>query len=260
VSQQALIGLGANLLDPIASLNSALERLADLATIDIERVSTVCQSQPIGGPPNQAPFANAVATLTTTLRPHQLLDALLAVEKSLGRERTVEWGPRTIDLDLLLFGDQQIADPQLTVPHPRMAVRSFVLQGAAEISPAWRHPWIARTMAELWDTWQRGPQAIAVCGDPAERQQLLAHLLAAVPALAEHRVAEIGDLRSVVEISASRGAAHRASRLAVVVRHELVAGDSAWLPGPTLCVDLASPRLVRRDLAAAITDAWPDLG
>jgi len=147
----ALIGLGSNLGDRRAALDQAIARLADTPGLDLKAVSSYHETAPVGGPPNQGPFLNAAAALQVeaTLDPFALLDRLLSIEREAGRVRDVRWGPRTIDLDLLLFGDRIIDAPSLKVPHPRMAERRFVLEPLAEIAPEARDPRSGRTVAEL---------------------------------------------------------------------------------------------------------------
>ena len=130
----AYVGLGSNLGDR----ESMITRAADL--IDAVRLSTIRETEPWGYE-DQPSFLNAVAEVETELAPRPLLDRLLDVEKSLGRERAgPRWGPRTIDLDLLLYGELAVDEPGLTVPHPRLAGRLFVLEPLAELAPAQKIP------------------------------------------------------------------------------------------------------------------------
>lgn len=130
----AYVGLGANLGDREAALRTALRSLEDLPAVRVRRVSSLYQTAPVGVT-EQPEFLNAVAEVETMLSAPALLHALLDIENRLGRMRTVRWGPRVIDLDLLLYGDAQIALPELTVPHPRLRERAFVLVPLAEIAP-----------------------------------------------------------------------------------------------------------------------------
>jgi 2-amino-4-hydroxy-6-hydroxymethyldihydropteridine diphosphokinase len=130
----AYVGLGSNLGDRERLVREAAE------LIGATRLSTVIETEPWGYE-NQPRFLNAVAELETRLTPRQLLDHLLDVERRLGRERVgPQWGPRTIDLDLLLYGDETIDEPGLVVPHPRLAEREFVLRPLAELVPALKIP------------------------------------------------------------------------------------------------------------------------
>jgi 2-amino-4-hydroxy-6-hydroxymethyldihydropteridine diphosphokinase len=125
------IGLGSNLGDREAALRGALELLGD----DVVAVSSFRETDPVGYL-DQPRFLNAVAALETGLEPRELLDRLLEVERELGRTRNgPRFGPRTIDLDLLLYGDLVIDEPGLVVPHPRLAERRFVLEPLAELDP-----------------------------------------------------------------------------------------------------------------------------
>jgi 2-amino-4-hydroxy-6-hydroxymethyldihydropteridine diphosphokinase len=127
------VGLGSNLGDREDNLSRALERLEELGPV---RVSRVRETDPVGIT-DQPRFLNAVAEVETELPARELLVRLLAIERSLGRDRATEvrWGPRTIDLDLLLYGDETIDEPGLTVPHPRLAERRFVLEPLCELDP-----------------------------------------------------------------------------------------------------------------------------
>jgi 2-amino-4-hydroxy-6-hydroxymethyldihydropteridine diphosphokinase len=127
------IGLGSNLGDRADHIRAALRELEATGDAHVLRSSTLHETAPVGGPAGQPPYLNAVAELATDLTPHDLLKRLLAIEVAHGRERSVPNGPRTLDLDLLLFRDCVIDDPDLTVPHPRMWQRLFVMQPLAEI-------------------------------------------------------------------------------------------------------------------------------
>ncbi len=129
------IGLGSNLEDPRQQVSQALTELAQLADCQLVTASSLYRSDPVG-PPGQPDYINAVACLETTLEAHALLDALQAIEQAHDRVRKIHWGPRTLDLDLLLYGDQTISTERLTVPHAFMTERSFVLWPLTEIAPA----------------------------------------------------------------------------------------------------------------------------
>ena len=129
----AYVGLGANLGERETALRSALAAIGRLPGTRVTRVSPLYGSAPVdaGGPD----YLNAVAELTTTLAPQALLEALQAIERGAGRERPYRNAPRTLDLDILWFGGQVIDSPALTVPHPRMAERAFVLRPLADLAP-----------------------------------------------------------------------------------------------------------------------------
>ncbi|SHF06567.1 2-amino-4-hydroxy-6-hydroxymethyldihydropteridinediphosphokinase [Microbulbifer donghaiensis] len=137
--EKVYIGLGSNLAKPQQQLCSALEAMAALPGTRLLRCSSFYRSAPVG-PGDQPDYINAVAELQTELAPLELLDQLQAIEASHGRERTIRWGARTLDLDILLFGDELIDVPRLQVPHPRMAERNFVLLPLAELEPQLRLP------------------------------------------------------------------------------------------------------------------------
>jgi 2-amino-4-hydroxy-6-hydroxymethyldihydropteridine diphosphokinase len=130
----AYLGLGANLGDRLAILQRAVDLLNAEPLLTVEASSRVWETDPVGGP-EQPDYLNVVLRIATDLGPRELLATCQRVEEALGRVREVRWGPRTIDVDVLLFGDVAIADPALTVPHPRMLERAFVLLPLLELDP-----------------------------------------------------------------------------------------------------------------------------
>ncbi|WP_051318785.1 2-amino-4-hydroxy-6-hydroxymethyldihydropteridine diphosphokinase [Chitinimonas koreensis] len=131
---RAYIGLGANLGDAGATVTAAMAALAGLPGTTLAACSALYRSAPVGYL-DQPDFVNAVAAIDTELAPHEVLDGLLAIEHEFGRQRSFRNAPRTLDLDLLLYGQVEIHDDRLTVPHPRMHERAFVLVPLAEIAP-----------------------------------------------------------------------------------------------------------------------------
>jgi len=134
------IGLGSNLGDRQANIAAAIAALERNSAITIEKVSSFIETEPCAGP-TQGKYINAVIKLHTVMAPEELLKLLLRIEKSLGRARTVKNAPRTIDLDILLYGDKIIRVPGLTIPHPRMFEREFVMRPLLEIEPDLQDHW-----------------------------------------------------------------------------------------------------------------------
>ena len=145
----AYIALGSNLGDRRDYLDRTLQALQEHPRIEVTQVSSYHETAPVGGPPGQSDFLNAAAELKTDLSPRELLDALLEIERSLGRVRREWHGPRTIDLDLLLYQDLVLREPGLTIPHPAMHERSFVLKPLAEIAPKAIHPLLDASIDDL---------------------------------------------------------------------------------------------------------------
>lgn len=133
------IGIGSNLDDPVAQVRSGLAALRRLPSSQLQIASSLYATPPMG-PADQPDYINAVALLTTSLAPHALLDALQAIELEHHRVRGRRWGPRTLDLDLLVHGDTVLEDARLTLPHPGIAQRAFVVVPLLEIAPALRLP------------------------------------------------------------------------------------------------------------------------
>ena len=129
-SSRTFLGLGSNVGDRWAHLRAAVAGVPDLVA-----ASPVYETAPVGGPAGQRPFLNAVVELDTGLGPRQLLEVCRRLEESAGRVRSRRFGPRTLDVDVLLVGDEQVDEPDLTVPHPRMWERAFVLVPLADLAP-----------------------------------------------------------------------------------------------------------------------------
>jgi len=144
---KAYVGLGSNLGDRAAYLLVGLSALSRLPETRLLRLSPVYETDPVGPP--QPLYLNLVAELETGLPPRVLLSEMLRIEERLGRERKERFGPRTLDLDLLLYGDLILEEEGLRVPHPRLHQRAFVLVPLLDLLPGGRHPLLGRTFAEL---------------------------------------------------------------------------------------------------------------
>lgn len=150
----AYIALGANLGDRQRNLQHALVRLNETAGVRVVRVSSFIDNPSVGGPVDAPPFLNAAAEIETTLDAHALLDRLMKIEREMGRVRGERNAPRPIDLDILLYGGQVIRTESLTVPHPRMHERRFVLQPLAEIAGGVVHPVLKASIGTLLNSLQ----------------------------------------------------------------------------------------------------------
>lgn len=131
---RAYLALGSNLGDRLAFLQQAVDALALTAGVTVVAVSRVYETDPVGGPV-QDDYLNAVVAIDTTLDPYSLLDAAQSCEAAARRVRQERWGPRTLDVDVLRYGDVRLDDPVLTIPHPRLTERGFVLAPLADVAP-----------------------------------------------------------------------------------------------------------------------------
>jgi 2-amino-4-hydroxy-6-hydroxymethyldihydropteridine diphosphokinase len=146
-SVRCAIALGSNMGDPQATLAASLETLAQTPGITLQATSSWYQTKAIGPP--QPDYLNGCAILQVEILPQALLTTLLAIEQKFGRVRGEHWGPRTLDLDLLLYDDLILNEPNLQIPHPRMYERAFVLVPLSEIAPNWQEPISGRTIQNL---------------------------------------------------------------------------------------------------------------
>lgn len=144
------IALGSNLGNSLQTLESAVATLSQTPEISLQARSHWYRTKAVGPP--QPDYLNGCILLTTTLTPHALLQVLLNTEKQFGRVRRERWGPRILDLDLLLYGDWILDAPDLQIPHPRMTERAFVLVPLAEIAPNWIEPVSGKAIADLVQT------------------------------------------------------------------------------------------------------------
>lgn len=240
----AQIGLGSNLGDRNAILDAAIGALAGTHGIEVVAVSAYHETPPIGGPEGQGPFLNAAATLSTSLSPIELHQRMKLIEHHAGRVRVVRWGERTLDLDLLLFGDWiSSPDEELQVPHPRFALRRFVLEPLAEIAPLAIDPFTGLTVKALLANLDRRPLMMAFHGETTSLIDGLSQRLPVVTA--------ITGLKPTAEQV-------RSDHLFAMTEHDL----SSWF-------DLLTSRVQRLDRQRwlpsnlgrswLVTDAWPDL-
>lgn len=143
---RVFLGLGSNLEDRKNALNTAIKRLHE--HIDDLTISDFFETDPVGIT-DQPKFLNAACSGETELNPRDLLDFILAIEKEIGRVRTIKWGPRVIDIDILFYGDRIIREPDLTIPHPFIAERGFVLLPLSQIAGDFLHPVLQKTVSDL---------------------------------------------------------------------------------------------------------------
>jgi len=163
---RCLIGCGSNQGRPRQHLDDARDLLRSMPGVTLVAASRARETRPVGGPAGQPPFLNGAFLVDTDFTPSDMLGVLTAIENTLHRERSEQWGPRTIDLDLLLYDDLVIEQPGLTVPHPRMATRRFVLEPCAEIAPDFMHPLAGCTVRDLLENISGAHPRVAVVGVP----------------------------------------------------------------------------------------------
>ena len=172
---RCLISFGANIGDARGTIESAAELLRHTLAAEYGRfqLSSLFNTPPVGGPSGQPPFLNAVAMLETQASPWEVWRAVRDAELHLGRERFKRWEARRIDLDILLYDDARIWTPQLKIPHPRMCMRRFILEPAAQLAADWIDPVSQRSIGALAHTLRRGRGNFELCAEPSTRGELL---------------------------------------------------------------------------------------
>jgi 3-oxoacyl-[acyl-carrier protein] reductase len=272
----AYIGVGSNLGDRETYLDRAVQALQERSDVEVTQVSSYFEYDPVGGPPGQGQYLNAVAEIQTDLPAAELLRVLLDIERGLGRVRNERHGPRTIDLDLLLYGDAVLDESGLVVPHPAMHERAFVLEPFAEIAPQVVHPVLGKTIGELWDglVVDDGEEKETPEPEPAEpRSSTLGRrdtdeLLTAPKAPTSNPGKELAGLRALVTGS-TRGIGRAiALELAAAGAEIIVHGrrteqaervvrelDERGVASEYIIADLAEPEECRRMVETA-WDAW----
>lgn len=160
--KKAYLGLGSNLGDRLANIKKSLALLLNTPDIDLIACSPIYETAPVGGP-EQDYFLNACISINTGLSPTVLLEKMLAIEKSLKRIRRERWGPRTVDLDLLLYESITMNTPLLELPHPRLAERDFVLVPLADIAPLLHIPGKEKTVKEILGERENSPAVTLYC-------------------------------------------------------------------------------------------------
>ena len=243
---RCLIGLGANLGDAEQTVQRAARALGELKQVQLLAVSPFATTDPVGGPPGQPSFVNAAALIETTQEPHELVGELQEVERQHGRLRPERWAARTLDLDLLLYGEEAIESEGLVTPHPRMSHRPFVLKPAVQVAGDWIHPHFERTLSDLWRVLRQGADMAAVWGGEEEAgREALAWIHAFSPTITHRRISE------------EEPQWESPPRLTVAI----CAPQRLPWAGPTVWLPQESPTKTRReDLVAALACVWPGVG
>ncbi|QDT33700.1 2-amino-4-hydroxy-6-hydroxymethyldihydropteridine diphosphokinase [Thalassoglobus polymorphus] len=168
---EALIALGGNLGEVASIMNEAIELLNAHPQVAVTAKSRLYSTQPVGIEAGD-PFLNSAVTANVDLEPVELLNLLQQIENQLGRKRSKHWGPRSIDLDLILVEQYVLKTPHLTIPHPACFYRRFVLDPACDVAGEWIHPQFGKSLAELRNSLQVRPLVVAVDGDDSLRTEL----------------------------------------------------------------------------------------
>lgn len=271
---RCLIALGSNLGDRAATLDAAIDRLSIAPNCQVTAVSRWLPSEPVGAVDAGGEFINGAALLETSLTPQELHILLQRIETEHGRVRRTRWEARTLDLDLLLYDQQTVSTSALSVPHPRMSYRRFVLEPAAEIAGDWVHPTIGWTLEELRHHLDDGADFVAILSplEAARREVATAQsqrpgIFASEPPLVDPRWPK--PLTTWLKITPDAPSADLQSsplpKLSVVLdpsssddRSRKAVADEIGR-GPMLQISAASTELLQ-EVSAAIEAVWPHLG
>ncbi|WP_425396511.1 2-amino-4-hydroxy-6-hydroxymethyldihydropteridine diphosphokinase [Aeoliella sp.] len=250
---EVLVALGSNLGDSQASVERALERLDATEGFSLLAASSLHSTAPVGGPAGQGGFTNAAARVQVDSSPRQVLTTLHNIEHDFGRLRDEYWGPRTLDLDILLIEERVIQSPLLSIPHPRMSFRPFMLDPAVEIAGQWQHPKLEATLQELADRLHQGNDAILLYGGLSHDRSWHARQLARL----DPRVQVALEEDDRVVLSVGQPSSIDQPRLAIFL-HTPSSRLKAGFPTLTLKAGLREEALF--DTRAALRCLWPDLG
>jgi len=286
----ALLGLGSNVGNREETLRAALVEIDALPDVIVRKTSEFHRSRPLGGPQGQAEFLNAAAVIQTKTPPSQLLDELHDIELRHGRETTERWGPRTLDIDLLLYENNVQETPILTLPHPRMSFRRFVLQPAAEVAGRMLHPVIGWSVERLLLHLDAASDRVAIVSpDDNVRGHFTAQIVeqfgaravdglefAVVEQLWPARITQWLDMSDLAASSAVAVPATLPYAAAAFPKLTILidaASDSPHIAkaqwssivrrpgrGPTLRLQASEAAMFASEITAAVEAVWPDLG
>jgi 2-amino-4-hydroxy-6-hydroxymethyldihydropteridine diphosphokinase len=286
-----LLGLGSNFGDREATLRATLADITALPDVQIVQHSKWYRSQPVGGPPDQGEFLNTAAVIESTIPPLTLLDQLGKIESRHGRQPAERWSARTIDIDILLYGNEVTETAMLTLPHPRMSFRRFVLEPAAEIAPRMLHPTIGWSVERLLLHLNAASDQVALVSPSTETRERLTNLIREhcganevqppTFATAEHHWPSSWATWLALSLSSQESksvggtpsplpyAAAAFPKVTILIDgpFEKPADKLQWSTlvrrpgrGPTLRLQTADPAAIEMESLAAISAVWPDLG
>lgn len=226
-----LISVGANLGDRRHTIEHSLQRVSKLLSTTLVSRSELYATAAVGGPADQPEFLNAAAIIETSLTPLELLHGLQEIQREAGRVADTRWGPRTLDLDLLLYDAIILHTPELVIPHPRMSFRRFVLEPAVEVAPDMIDPRNGWTVRRLWQHLQQTPNFLAITGLPGVGQTGLARAAAArLGAEAVLQPARLADLHfDSPSRDLSRELEFLRQCLRVLPRRDVVSAEQTWI-------------------------------
>jgi len=280
---ECLVALGSNVGDRPSVLNAAIDRLAAEPGVVVARRSTWYSTQPVGGAALVGEFLNGVALVETSREPEKLLELLQQIELQHGRERHERWANRSLDLDLLLYGDRIVESPRLTLPHPRMSFRRFVLDPAVEIAPDMIHPLIGWSLAQLVRHLDEGADSAAIVAPDEGVRSKVVELLTDQFGARSMETCDNFELRGMwptamtswlamprdkarPEIPAPDDPAAAHPKLTILIDSPGIL-DTKWNAtirqpgrGPTLNISAANRDGVTPEVLAAVQAVWPHLG